>query len=162
MSRKINLIVIHCTDSPNGRPQTVTDIDGWHRSRGFMRSNTFRLGAKNTPAFNPELTSIGYHYVIYLDGTVHSGRAPEEIGAHAVGHNSVSLGICLVGQDKFMPRQWAALNLLIRQLQKQYPGATVCGHRDLPGVTKTCPNFAVATWLADNMLPPADHVLNPA
>ena len=52
--RNINEIIIHCTATPEGRHVTVADIDSWHRARGFA--------------------SIGYHYVIYLDGSVHAGR----------------------------------------------------------------------------------------
>ena len=48
--RTINQIIIHCTATKAGRKTTVEEIDRWHRARGFR--------------------CIGYHYVIYLDGTV--------------------------------------------------------------------------------------------
>ena len=63
--RKINLIVVHCTATPDGRDVTVADIDKMHRAKGWK--------------------SIGYHYVIYRDGSVHEGRPVTEVGAHVYG-----------------------------------------------------------------------------
>ena len=75
--RKIDEIIIHCAATPEGKPFTVADIDAWHRKRGFR--------------------CIGSHFVIYLDGSVHRGRAIEEVGAHCLGHNANSIGICYIG-----------------------------------------------------------------
>lgn len=75
--RKINKIIIHCSATPEGREITVEDITLWHKKRGFK--------------------TIGYHYIIYLDGSIHIGRPEEEIGAHCVGQNSNSIGICYIG-----------------------------------------------------------------
>ena len=65
MARKINYIIVHCTATPEGRWVTNEEITRWHRARGFR--------------------TIGYHYVVYLDGTVHAGRPENEIGAHCQG-----------------------------------------------------------------------------
>ena len=48
--RKIDKVIIHCSATPEGKDYTVEDIDRWHRERGF--------------------DCIGYHYVIYRDGSV--------------------------------------------------------------------------------------------
>ena len=48
--RKIDKIIVHCAATPEGKDFTVQHIDGWHRQRGFR--------------------CIGYHYVIYRDGSV--------------------------------------------------------------------------------------------
>ena len=40
---------------------------------------------------------IGYHYYLTRDGTVHTGRAVEQPGAHCKGHNRHSIGICYEG-----------------------------------------------------------------
>lgn len=155
MARTINQIIIHCAATPNGRPHTVADIDAWHRQRGFQRSPRFK------GRFNSSLTSIGYHYIIYTDGTVHTGRHPDETGAHAVGHNHDSLGICMIGTDRFTPAQWAALSNLVNDLLVEHGGkqTIVCGHRDLPAVHKDCPGFDVGTWRAAGMVAEAGHVL---
>jgi N-acetylmuramoyl-L-alanine amidase len=152
MSRPINLLVIHCSATPNGRWQTVGDINDWHRERGFKRVPAFR------DRQNWSLDAIGYHFVIYTSGAVATGRHLDEIGAHAQGFNQQSLGICLIGTDKFSAGQWAALRRNVQGLQKQFPNARIVGHRDLPGVAKSCPGFDVAAWLSGGMEPLADHI----
>lgn len=180
--RDIDLIVIHCAATPNGRWHTAADIDTWHAQRGFRRDLSI------APAFNPSLKAIGYHYVIYTTGAVVTGRALEESGAHAKGHNWRSIGCCLIGSDKFAASQWDSLRDWLtcqatklaqvrgRTLPRDVkPGCrtspahardlftlmdiTVCGHRDLPGVHKLCPGFDVADWLAGGMAPLAGHIL---
>lgn len=158
MARDIDLIVIHCSDSPNGRTlftgkpgdknftTPVQEIDRWHQERGFARADWWRL------RHNPQLTSIGYHYVIYTLGAIASGRHEGEIGAHVQGHNARSIGICLVGKDAFTQAQWIALTQLVEQLKKRYPTARVAAHHDL-NPDKTCPNFDVAAWLSGGMKP---------
>ena len=132
--RKITEIIIHCSATPADRNFTVHDLDRWHRARGF--------------------NSIGYHYVIYLDGTIHPGRPVEDIGAHCLGHNAHSIGVCYIGgldpetfepADTRTPQQRQSLRELIAQLQQQYPGATVHGHNEFSD--KACPCFRVRTEL---------------
>jgi N-acetyl-anhydromuramyl-L-alanine amidase AmpD len=170
--RHVNLIVIHCSASPDsdslfrgtqGRPGFLTPvevIDGWHAARGFRRDPA---AAKR---FNPLLASIGYHFIVYRNGAVATGRSEDEAGAHVRGHNRQSLGVCLIGTNEFTPEQWHALAVLIGALRKKYPLARVVGHRDLSpdrdgdGIvepsewTKTCPNFDVAAWIERGMTPP--------
>ena len=132
--RKITEIIIHCSATPAGRHFTVQDLDRWHRARGF--------------------SSIGYHYVIYLDGSIHPGRPVEDIGAHCLGHNVHSIGVCYIGgldADTLEPadtrthEQRTALRELLAKLQEQYPGATVHGHNEF--ADKACPCFRVQTEL---------------
>lgn len=150
--RSITEIILHCSASPNGRWTTVADIDRWHRERGFRRDPAWQ------PRCNPALTSIGYHHVIYTNGAIATGRHHEETGAHARGYNANSIGVCLIGTDKFTAAQWQALKGLLEALKKLYPRAEVRGHNELPGVTKTCPGFSVAAWLLD-MLHVSDYLL---
>lgn len=165
MTRSVNLIVIHCSATPNGKPFAVADIDRMHAERGFKRDPQ-ALAASNSP----DLHSVGYHYVIELDGAVRFGRGIDEIGAHAQGHNAHSIGICMIGTDKFMPAQWRSLRDLVDRLSNHLPcRPTVTGHRDLSpdkdgdGVVephewlKTCPGFSVRDWLDSNKAVPASH-----
>lgn len=116
--RKINYIVLHCSATKEGQKVTVPEIDTWHKTRGFRK--------------------IGYHYVIYLDGTIHAGRDIAEVGAHVSGHNADSIGICYVGgldaagkpKDTRTPEQKAAMLYLLQQLREKFPAAKICGHRD--------------------------------
>lgn len=165
MTRSINALVIHCSASPNGQRVGVEEIDRWHHTRGFLRRQPF-LGRQN-----PELASIGYHFVIYTSGTVATGRHLDEVGAHVQGNNSKSIGICMVGTDRFTPAQWDSLAKCVRALLKSYPEARVLGHRDYSpdldgdGVIephewlKICPGFDVTTWLAAGMKPAIAHLL---
>lgn len=128
--RKITEIIIHCSATPEGRNVTTDQIDRWHKERGFKK--------------------IGYHYVIYLDGSIHVGRKEEEIGAHTVGHNANSIGICYVGgcakdgrtpKDTRTEAQKNALCCLLSELVKKYPDASIHGHREF--ANKACPCFDV-------------------
>lgn len=176
MARDIRLLLVHCAASPNGESlfrgqlgephfkTPVEVIDDWHRARGFKRD----------PAalrrMNPQLTAIGYHFVIYTNGTVVTGRHTDEVGAHCAGFNTNSIGICLIGTDAFTVAQWDSLALLAGSLSKAYPQAAWRGHRDMSpdqnknGIVepfewlKTCPGFDVSKWLAGGKQPLAGHV----
>lgn len=154
--RQINKIIIHCTDTPTGRKTTVEDIDSWHKERGFKRDDTYRS------AFNSNLSSIGYHFVIYTDGTVHTGRQVAEVGAHASGMNSDSIGISLAGCGVFNQLQWDALKGLVSELLLTYPNSKVMGHYEVPSAVvqgKKCPSFNVAVWQAQGMTPDEANVV---
>lgn len=165
MSRIIDHLVIHCSATPNGRPVTSEQIDDWHRQRGFKRT------AKLIGFNEPTLRHIGYHHVIYVDGSVRIGRGENEVGAHVQGFNAHSIGICMVGTSEFTRAQWASLKGLIEGLQRRYKTALVRGHRDFsPDQNrngevepfewlKTCPGFDVSTWLRGGMEPLKGHLL---
>lgn len=127
--RKISEIIIHCTATSEGRPHTVAEIDNWHRQRGWR--------------------SIGYHYLVYLDGSIHPGRDENEIGAHCRGHNSNSIGIAYVGgvdtqgnpKDTRTPCQRSALKSLVQSLKNRFPNATVYTHSQL--ASTSCPSFNI-------------------
>lgn len=181
VSRRIDLLVIHCSATPDGRWVWPADIDHGHRQRGFRRQEEARR------EWNPEFTSIGYHWLILLSGGRATGRHWTEVGAHATQQhaNSRSLGLCLIGTECFTAEQWAALadqvkflcdeHRIPRRFANARNGFTgVCGHRDLSpdidgdGVVepheflKTCPGFSVGDWLAGGMRPLAGHVLEAA
>ena len=75
--RTITEIIIHCTATRPDANCTVESIRHYHKSLGWH--------------------DIGYHYVVYPDGSVHAGRPVEEVGAHCPGHNAQSIGIAYVG-----------------------------------------------------------------
>jgi len=154
--RPVELIVIHCSASPNGRWTTAADIDAWHAARGFSRAPEWRARQ------NPDLAAIGYHFVLYTSGAIATGRHLAETGAHAHGHNRDSVGVCLVGTDRFTAAQWSAAAALVARLVEEFPQARVLGHRDLPAVKKTCPGFDVGAWRAAGMAAPAAHLMGGA
>lgn len=129
-------IIVHCTATAEGRAVTVADVDRWHRQKGW--------------------SGIGYHYLIYIDGSCHAGRPEAKAGAHCLGHNAHSIGVCYVGglatdgktpKDTRTPAQKAALVKLLRELKARYPKAKVYGHRDF--AAKACPCFDAQTEYKD-------------
>lgn len=127
--RTINEIVVHCSATPEGRHVTVDEIRAWHRQRGW--------------------SDIGYHFVVYLDGSVHAGRPVGTIGAHVAGRNRNTIGVCYVGgverdgktpKDTRTPAQKAALVTVLRRLLGEHRGIKlISGHHDY--AAKACPSF---------------------
>ncbi|SEK54342.1 N-acetylmuramoyl-L-alanine amidase [Colwellia chukchiensis] len=115
-------IVVH-TAAFNGKDCDRDMIDAWHKARNW--------------------SGIGYHFVIVndqhsskADGSVESGRPTNKAGAHALGLNSRSLGICCIGHgdiNDFTPAQYQSLYRLIRRLMTEFaiPVEKVIGHREL-------------------------------
>lgn len=131
-SRKITEIIIHCTATKEGNDTTVEAIRHCHvYERGF--------------------SDIGYHYVIYLDGSIHAGRSVHNSGAHCVGHNSNSIGVCYVGgcdknnkpKDTRTEAQKKSLIRLVKALMALYhlPATRVYGHYQF--ANKACPSFKI-------------------
>jgi N-acetyl-anhydromuramyl-L-alanine amidase AmpD len=132
--RQINKIIVHCAYTSPDMNIGVAEIDTWHRQRGFR--------------------AIGYHYVINRQGGIEAGRSESEIGAHTIGHNSDSIGICLAGGKKadepkpdsnFTWIQMNSLRGLVNSLLLKYPGAKVFGHRDF--APRDCPCFDVKEFM---------------
>ena len=138
-TRKIDEIILHCTATPEGEEFSNAQIKASHLARGF--------------------SDIGYHYVIGLNGEVRPGRAEAIAGAHCTGHNTRSIGVCYVGgcpkrttpnwqmagKDTRTLAQRSALEKLVKELLKRYPGSTVHGHNEF--ANKACPSFNVKEWL---------------
>lgn len=133
--KSTDYLVVHCSASVPDIKTDVKTIDRWHRQRGFLM--------------------VGYHYVIKTDGTIEKGRDEDSIGAHVQGHNSNSVGICLVGGvdkdgksvNNYSQDQLLSLLVVLKDLKKKYPNAIVQGHRDFAGVKKDCPCFSVKDWV---------------
>ena len=117
--REINLIVVHCSATRADRDFTENDLEVCHRHRGF--------------------NGAGYHFYIRKNGDIKNTRPLEKPGAHALGYNAHSIGICDEGglDVRYRPAdtrtEWQkhSLRVLIRTLLMDYPGCRVCGHRDL-------------------------------
>lgn len=133
--KKTDYIVIHCAATPAKMDIGAKEITQWHKQKGF--------------------NTIGYHYVIRRDGTREKGRDIQDIGAHVVGFNHKSVGVCLVGgmdkenktpQNNFTQEQWATLAITLAELHHEFPRAVIVGHKDLDA-GKACPSFDVSEYL---------------
>ena len=126
--RSIKELIVHCSATPEGKDYSVDTIRQLHLQRGF--------------------SDIGYHYVIYRDGSIHIGRDESIIGAHCTGHNTNSIGVCYIGgcasdgktpKDTRTTEQKQSLVKLLKELKTKYPQASIHGHRDFS--SKACPSF---------------------
>ena len=116
--------MIHCSDTDPLKPYPFETCKHDHiKNRGW--------------------SDIGYHYYITTDGTLHPGRDLETIGAHVVGFNKCSIGVCyeggMMGDTRTREQKLTLLNVL-RYLKSLYPDAEIVGHHDL-NPSKSCPNF---------------------
>ncbi|WP_206155540.1 N-acetylmuramoyl-L-alanine amidase [Caldanaerobacter subterraneus] len=108
---KTDYIVLHHAEATKA---SVEDIHRWHLERGWA--------------------GIGYHFYVKKDGTIYKGRPLDTIGAHVMGYNNVSVGVCAEGayMTETMPDvQKQAIIGLLKELVKIYPNVKIVGHRDL-------------------------------
>lgn len=116
--KTIDSIIIHCTATPEGKPYTAQDINRMHKQRGF--------------------SMIGYNFLVLLDGVIELGRPLSMDGAHCLGYNNHSIGVCYVGgldkygkaKDTRTPAQKKALEWLVGDLCKKHDIIEILGHRD--------------------------------
>jgi N-acetyl-anhydromuramyl-L-alanine amidase AmpD len=116
MNKPTVVITHHALSQPY---HTVKDVDTWHRQRwpGFVSRAGYH---------------VGYHYVIEADGKITQTREHDEEGAHTIGMNRSSIGVCFMGNfDIHMPTlaQLAAWDSLYASLLKAYPGIPTRPHR---------------------------------
>lgn len=122
------MIVLHCSGVMPNVHQDISRIDEYHRSKGW--------------------NGVGYHEYVRRDGTVQHGRPMWKVGAHVVGHNKYSIGICYEGglnsaavaEDTRTPEQVRALRELVERYHAYFPDAVIVGHNDLDP-SKPCPCF---------------------
>ena len=132
------MIIVHHSGGTDANPlldtsnQTAQIIEQYHLSKGWE--------------------GLGYQYVIHKNGDVWKGRPEHYHGAHTVGHNNDSIGICLVGNfDATLPtkEQETALKGLITDIRGRYNvGDNIYPHRKY--AQKTCyGNKLLDTWARD-------------
>lgn len=83
---------------------------------------------------------IGYQYFISYSGRVYQGRSDTEEGAHTIGYNKCSIGICLQGdfsKEQMTEGQLTALEKLVAEKKLRYNIGVVNGHRDFSNTS--CP-----------------------
>lgn len=100
---------------------TAAQVDAWHRAKGW--------------------DGIGYNWYIEKDGKKVKGRDETKAGAHTIGYNEQSIGICLAGNfDLTMPTEAQKLTLasLLREKMIQYniPKENIVPHRKF--AAKSC------------------------
>jgi N-acetylmuramoyl-L-alanine amidase len=101
----------------------MREIQRWHFARGWA--------------------TVGYHFVVSPSGRIFRGRPVDRLGAHVLGHNVGTVGICLMGNFELERPTRAALGSLAYVRRRLVPGganARLLGHRDHRGhETSACP-----------------------
>ena len=121
---KPDKIIIHHSATQDGL--VYKDFDS-------IKQGHLRLGYRN----------IGYHYVIESVANQYKiipGRAETDTGAHAIGQNNNSIGICLVGnfmEEEPPEAQIQTLIYLIKDIYNRYGKLPIYGHRDFNATS--CP-----------------------
>ena len=147
---QLKRLVIHCTDTPEGRKVSSDDICHWHTSpvskggRGWQQ--------------------VGYTDMFHLDGTVErlvknnedANVDPWEITNGAKGYNSTSRHIVYVGgraatsktpKDTRTEEQKEAMKQYVLDFHRRHPDVAIVGHNALSN--KACPSFDVPAWLRE-------------
>ena len=127
--REIKRVILHCTATTEGKDYSVETIRKWHLKRGW--------------------SDIGYHYLIYLDGSINQGRNVFTQGAHTRGENEDSIGIAYVGgldkdgepKDTMTLYQDIAFMRLFEALSVTFGKLDLHGHNEFSN--KACPSFDV-------------------
>lgn len=135
-------IIIHCSDV------------SWRKSRDQLESiNQYHYKQKFP------LSRLGYHvgyHVLVTGGKIYHTRLETEEGAHTVGQNRQSLGIC-VGFDGDIeyphPDDYALLQRQVWRWQEMYsiPDDKVVFHRDF-NTSKSCPGSLLGVEWLNNLL----------
>jgi len=143
--RPIDEIIVHCADT---RPdwwkskslgQKIAEVRRWHIA---------------PPPVGRGWSDVGYHFLIDRNGRVGPGRPLERIGAHVLGHNTGTIGICLFGGhgsaatevflDHFTPEQEDALRTVIAHLRQNHAIDRVTEHNQYAPMAS--PGFSVPDW----------------
>lgn len=126
-------VILHCTASKNGQEYPIEKIRQDHiQNRGF--------------------SDVGYHLVIQPDGSMENGRSLNAPGAHCEGENHDSIGIALVGTDRFTKAQFESLRRYLDGVYLVYSIGRwdLCCHYEFDSAKKqgkTCPNMSIGKIL---------------
>src|SRR5688572_22456707 len=101
----------------------MREIQRWHLDRGWA--------------------TVGYHFVISPGGRIFRGRPVDRLGAHVLGHNGGTVGICLMGDfehERPAPAALASLAHVRGRLVPDGAKAQLLAHSDHRGhETSACP-----------------------
>lgn len=129
--KKIKQVILHCSDTPDypyGSPDFdkygAVDIDYWHIQRGF--------------------DCIGYHWVVRRSGIIEKGRMETIPGAHCLGQNHDSIGVCYIGRSSPTTQQIASLYTILTDICRRHniEFENVYGHGKY-NPSKQCPGISM-------------------
>lgn len=130
-----------------------SDANPLQDSSGFTFQQCDELHKQRFDLISSLGSYVGYQYYIEKDGSVHQARKDDEEGAHTIGYNFNSIGICLAGNfDATLPTnaQIDALRTLLQQKTAQWgiPLTNIHPHRW--AANKTCYGTKLSdTWASE-------------
>lgn len=122
---------------------SADDVHRWHLDNGWC--------------------GIGYNFFVRKDGSIYRGRPESWIGAHTIGLNDQSVGICFEGNFdvETMPNaQLVAGSELVDFLKKKYGNPKVVKHKDYASTACPGKNFPFTEMVNDIIKPTAKPVVN--
>ncbi len=140
--KKLKYLILHCTDTPEGRNVTKKDIEQWHlKGRGWSR-----LGYSDMIDAHGNLISLTeFDQDQYVDNS--------EMTWGAKGINSLSRHFVYAGGkgrngkpfDTRSQRQKEAMAIYVYFTILRHPNILIGGHNQFS--SKACPSFDVPVWL---------------
>jgi len=172
---KLEYLIIHCTDTPNGREVSKQDIINWHTKPKPKGRGWHRLGYSDMIHINGALENLtSYNEDDYIDN--------DEMTWGAAGVNAKSRHIVVVGgrtKDNShidfnfaSPLQVRALVEYCRSFVREHPTCKIAAHYHFSKY-KTCPNIDIESLMLANNIPteniymtdtgnnPFDIIINP-
>lgn len=155
--RKIDRVYIHCSAGPRGN---LKYIEGLHtdpkpKGKGWSRIGYHFVIGNGFPDY-PSWKAQNYQK--QHDGKLWIGLPLDTQGIHVKGDNQTSVGICLIGKNRFTLKQFNTLVVLSKKLvlSKGISPQMFLGHREywiLRGrpTLKTCPTFDM-NWFRGYLL----------
>ena len=129
----VEKIVVHYGDGETPKTEKrekelIKAYDNWHKTKGWG--------------------GLGYNLIVGpVTGNVYEGRGLDRVGAHATGHNTNSVGVCVVGgKDNLTP-------MAKKGLQEAYKIITEWRGKELPQVghmdvgNTDCPGPELYAWV---------------
>ena len=152
---KLEYLIVHCSDTPEGREVSKQDIENWHtkpkpKGRGWHR--------------------LGYSDMIHIDGSLENLThynednyiSNDEMTWGAAGINAKSRHVVVVGGraknnkniefDFLTPLQARAIIEYCRAFIRKHPTCKIAGHYHFSKY-KTCPNFDIESLMLANGIP---------
>lgn len=129
--------IVHYSEGPT--TQTVRSIQDFHMGpdRGWA--------------------DVGYNFLVDVKGRIYEGRGWLTVGAHAPDHNSIGIGVCMIGRDgDATPAALRSIRWLYDEaVRRKGGGLKKLGHRDV--YSTSCPGDQLYKWVRAGMPAPGSE-----
>lgn len=119
-------------------------------------------------------SDVGYNFLINKRGQIFEGRGFLVVGAHIANHNTPTMGVCFIGEDRagrtdVTPEAKRAGLWLLAECNRRKRAALGAraallrprGHGSYSGASTSCPGGELRSWLAAGLPAPAGTPTTP-